>query len=579
MEKITAQILIENREYSKWSFVNPETGIEIENNMIPSPTHFEPSELKLFTKDVVDITIQNPSKIDILISPIRNLKYIAGVLILDGNKTYGRTENKKRLLYKCIPDDKHLPAFLVPYDVKLGFFKSNENKYVIFKYENWNDKHPRGIILETLGDVSVLNVFYEYQLYCKSLHASLADFTKKTRETLNKTSMDEYIERILKNPNYQIEDRKHEYIFTIDPANSEDFDDGFGVVELPDGRCKVSIYIAQVYFWLDTLDLWDSFSKRVSTIYLPDQRRPMLPTILSDNLCSLQKGEPRFAVVLDIIIDEKGNIVEDEIKYKNVFIKVKKNYVYEKLMDNKYYNKLFDITTKLDETVKDSHDVVAYWMIKMNEICGKIFKDKQMGIFRTSKYQQTEQKYVNQTMSDNIRRVINHWNNVSGKYVLYDEGCNTEHEVMNISSYIHITSPIRRIVDLLNQMMMIHKLGLIQNISKRGEEFLNDWLKQIDYINVSMKSIRKIQTDCNVLHRCYTDENIMEKIYNGVVFDKTEKMSGMNMYMVYLEELNLLSRITTINNIDNYSKISCRLYLFEDEDKIKKKIRLQMTEN
>ena len=578
MEKITAQILIENREYTKWSFVNPETGIEIENNIIPH-TQFEPSELKLFTKDVIDISIQNTLKIDILISPIRNLKYIAGVLMLDGNKTYGRTENKKRLLYKCIPDDKHLPAFLVPYDIKIGFFKSNENKYVIFKYENWNDKHPRGSILETLGDVSVLNVFYEYQLYCKSLHASLADFTKKTRETLNKASMDEYIQQILNNPNYQIEDRKSEYIFTIDPANSQDFDDGFGVVELPEGRTKVSIYIAQVYFWLDTLDLWDSFSKRVSTIYLPDQRRPMLPTILSDNLCSLQKGEPRFALVLDIIIDEKGNIVEDEITYNNVFIKVKKNYVYEKLMGNKYYNKLFDITTNLDEMVKDSHDVVAFWMIKMNEICGKIFKAKQIGIFRTSKYAQTEQKYVNQTMNDNVRRVINHWNNVSGKYVLYHEGCNIEHEVMNISSYIHITSPIRRIVDLLNQMMMIHKLGLIQNISKRGEEFLNDWLKQIDYINVSMKSIRKIQTDCNVLHRCYTDENIMEKTYNGVVFDKTEKMSGMNMYMVYLEELNLLSRITTINKIDNYSKISCRLYLFEDEDKIKKKIRLQIIEN
>lgn len=575
MEKITAQILIENREYTKWSFVNPETGIEIE----PPPTQFEPSELKLFTKDVIDITIQNTLKIDILMSPIRNLKYIAGVLILDGNKTYGRTENKKRLLYKCIPDDKHLPAFLVPYDIKMGFFKSNENKYVIFKYENWNDKHPRGIILETLGDVSVLNVFYEYQLYCKSLHASLADFTKKTRETLNKASMDEYIQRILNNPNYQIEDRKSEYIFTIDPANSQDFDDGFGVVELPDGRWKVSIYIAQVYFWLDTLDLWDSFSKRVSTIYLPDQRRPMLPTILSDNLCSLQKGEPRFALVLDIMIDKNGNIVEDEITYKNVFIKVKKNYVYEKLMGNKYYNKLFDITTNLDETVKDSHDVVAFWMIKMNEICGKIFKAKQIGIFRTSKYAQTEQKYVNQTMSDNVRRVINHWNNVSGKYILYHEGCNIEHEVMNISSYIHITSPIRRLVDLLNQMMMIHKLGLIQNISKRGEEFLNDWLKQIDYINVSMKSIRKIQTDCNVLHRCYTDANIMEKPYSGIVFDRTEKMSGMNMYMVYLEELNLLSRITTINNIDNYSKISCRLYLFEDEDKIKKKIRLQIIEN
>lgn len=578
MEKITAQILIENREYTKWSFVNPETGIEIENNIIPH-TQFEPSELKLFTKDVIDISIQNTLKIDILISPIRNLKYIAGVLMLDGNKTYGRTENKKRLLYKCIPDDKHLPAFLVPYDIKIGFFKSNENKYVIFKYDHWNDKHPRGIILETLGDVSVLNVFYEYQLYCKSLHASLADFTKKTRETLNKVSMDEYIQRILNNPNYQIEDRKNEYIFTIDPANSQDFDDGFGVVELPEGRWKVTIYIAHVYFWLETLDIWDSFSKRVSTIYLPDQRRPMLPTILSDNLCSLQKGEPRFALAMDIIIDDRGNIVKDEISYKNVFIKVKKNYVYEKLMGNKYYNKLFDITTKLDDTVKDSHDVVAYWMVKMNEICAKLFSENDMGIFRTSKYLHNEVKMHDTNIIDETKRVINHWNNVTGKYVLYDSDCNTKHEVMNLASYIHITSPIRRIVDLLNQMIMVNKLGLVKNMSNNGEKFLKDWLGQMDYINTSMRSIRKIQTDCNVLHRCCNDETIMDGMRKGVVFDKTEKTSGLYMYMIYLEDLKLLTRITTINNIDNYTTISCKLYLFEDEDKIKKKIRVQIIEN
>ena len=35
--------------------------------------------------------------------------------------------------------------------------------------------------------------------------------------------------------------------------------------------------------------LWRSFTKRVSTIYLPDKKRPMLPTILSDCLCSLQE--------------------------------------------------------------------------------------------------------------------------------------------------------------------------------------------------------------------------------------------------------------------------------------------------
>jgi len=50
-------------------------------------------------------------------------------------------------------------------------------------------------------------------------------------------------------------------------------------------------------------------------------------------------------------------------------------------------------------------------------------------------------------------------------------------------------------------------------------------------------------------------------------------------YMVYLEELKLLSRITTMMDIENYTYISCKLYLFEDEDKIKKKIRVQIIEN
>jgi hypothetical protein len=49
--------------------------------------------------------------------------------------------------------------------------------------------------------------------------------------------------------------------------------------------------------------------------------------------------------------------------------------------------------------------------------------------------------------------------------------------------------------------------------------------------------------------------------------------------MIYLEDLKLLTRIATINNIDNYTMISCKLYLFEDEDTLKKKIRVQIIEN
>jgi exoribonuclease R len=570
------RILISSRDYNDWYFVNHETNLLITDE-IP---HIDPGLHKLFTKDVVRIKKESSIKVDILVSPIRTLKYIAGILMLDGNKTYGRTENKKRLLYKCIPDDKHLPAFLVPYDIKIDFSKVNENKYIIFKYDNWNDKHPRGTLLECLGNISDLNVFYEYQLYCKSLHISLTNFTKKTREYLNKSSLDEYMKRIFENPNYQIEDRQNEYIFTIDPQNSQDFDDGFSIVDLPNNKYKVTVYIANVYFWMDILDLWDSFSKRVATIYLPDQRRPMLPTILSDNLCSLQKGQQRFAFAMDIIVDNEGNIFDNEVIFKNVLIKVKKNYVYEQYIDDKYYDKLIEITQKIDKTVKDSHDLVSHWMITMNQICGKWFDTHNIGIFRTSVYrnQFVPIDSIDESLNVDTIRVIKQWNNVSGQYILHN-GENMIHEVMKKSSYIHITSPIRRIVDLLNQIIMINKLGLIKNISDSGSVFLENWLQQMDYINSSMRSIRKVQTDCNVLYRCYNDSSIMDNVQKGIIFDKNEKIDGIYTYMVYLDELKLLSRITTINNFENYSRVSCKLYLFEDEDKIKKKIRLQIIEN
>ena len=79
---------------------------------------------------------------------------------------------------------------------------------------------------------------------------------------------------------------------------------------------------------MDTLDLWESFSNRIATIYLPDRKRPMLPTILSDALCSLQEDRSRFAFTLDITIDATTYEIT-ESKFLNTAIKVRKNLRYD----------------------------------------------------------------------------------------------------------------------------------------------------------------------------------------------------------------------------------------------------------
>jgi hypothetical protein len=91
-----------------------------------------------------------------------------------------------------------------------------------------------------------------------------------------------------------------------------------------------------------------------------------------------------------------------------------------------------------------------------------------------------------------------------------------------------------------------------------------------------MRAIRKIQTDCDLITRCFHNPEIIDFIYKGVIFDKVHKNNGTISYMVFLEDIKILSRITTKNDMENYSIRDFKLFLFEDEDKLKKKIRLQI---
>ena len=581
---IKVRILINDRNYESWSFQDVESNAEIR----PQIPNFNPLEYRLFSNDIFQICESDPSNLQITSSSIRGPNVInAGVLQLNAGKTYGRTSNKKRLLYKCIPDDIRLPAFLIPYEPKIGFEKKMKNKYVVFRFDNWNDKHPHGILTETLGDVDSLEAFYEYQLYCKSLHFSINDITHQARAALNQKPHQEYILNISKNPDFKIKDRKRDYVFTIDPYASMDFDDGFSITRLENGRRQVSVYIANVALWLETLGLWKSFSQRVATIYLPDRRRPMLPTVLSDALCSLQEGQHRFAFVMDLELEEDGSIAKNEIGeeiigFSNAVIQVHKNYRYEQdsLYADPAYRELFDISKLRDSSIDNSHDVVAHWMVEMNSICSRFLMNKKAGIFRSVSFLETrsDDGEIGDDITPECRRVIQTWKNTSGHYLVYsDDISQFEHKILDLRSYVHITSPIRRLVDLLNQMVFSIKFTGT-SFSQDAADFISGWINKMEYVNKAMRSIRKIQNECELLHKCSKNPGILTDIYSGFVFDKLIKNDGSIACMVYLEKLNMISRIILSTDIvKNNSRRDFKLFLFEDEDKTKKKIRLHLS--
>jgi exoribonuclease R len=567
---------INDREYTSWSFLTILDFKEIEFKEI------NPAEEKLFSNDIFSYNEQS-KELKILHSSVRSSKNIPGVLLLKGNKTYGRSKNGK-LLYKCIPDDRRIPTFLVSYEMKkMGFSKVFTNQYVTFNFSEWKDKHPYGIISQLIGPVDLLDNFYEYQLYCKSLNASIQKFTKDASKALKNHTHDAFIENIrVKYPD--IIDRTDNSIWqiiTIDPPNSQDYDDAFSVRILENGMKQLSIYISNVTIWMDVLNLWDSFSSRISTIYLPDRKRPMLPTILSDCLCSLQEKHTRLAFVMDLIID--GNDIID-IKYLNCMIRVAKNYCYEepRLLENENYQNMIELTRVLSKkykyinNVRNSHDVVCYLMILMNYNVAKNLITHKNGIFRYTIMKR--EVSIPESLPEDVAKFIKIWNSAAGQYVdlnCLKEGQTISHELLEMDAYVHITSPIRRLVDLLNIIQFQQNTGIIK-LSENAIIFYKKWIDEIEYINITMRSIRKVQNDCNLLHMCSTCPEIMEKKYTGYVFDKIVRNDGLFQYVVYLPELKLASRVTFRENIENYKLREYKLYLFNDEEKFKKKIRLQL---
>jgi hypothetical protein len=126
------KIAVNDRSYTSWEVYNTETFNKAALDICPV-------DCKLLSDDV--FTVEADNTVKIVHSTVRSGSALPGVLILAGGKTYGRQqkmagENSKRagtvtagkLLYKCIPDDMRLPAFLVPYEIKnMGFSKVFKN--------------------------------------------------------------------------------------------------------------------------------------------------------------------------------------------------------------------------------------------------------------------------------------------------------------------------------------------------------------------------------------------------------------------------------------------------------------------
>ena len=98
---------------------------------------------------------------------------------------------------------------------------------------------------------------------------------------------------------------------TIDPETAKDFDDAISFQELENGVIEVGVHIADVtHFLQPNTDLDQEAYNRATSVYLVDRVAPMLPEILSNNLCSLNPNEDKFCFSAVFKFDKKLQVID-----------------------------------------------------------------------------------------------------------------------------------------------------------------------------------------------------------------------------------------------------------------------------
>jgi len=450
---------------------------------------------------------------------------LKGILILNGKKY----SNGKHIEYICKNSDKNIEDIKLSYKVKLDFQKNVINKYVYY-----TDK-----IENIMGNVNNYDAYVEYEI----INVLKYGYNKEDKLFQKKC------ENITFPPLLREED---EFIFTIDGESTKDFDDAVSITDT-----HINIYISNVPKILEEYDLFKYINK-ISSIYLPNKTINMLPKILSENLCSLKKDNVRNVFYMNINLET----LEISFNTKNVYIS--KNFIYEseELLKNNNYVKLSEEVKKLNnkykylENIKNSHEVIEFLMVLMNYHSSKILNK---GIFRSC------------TRGDEMIKEIKFFFGGNGNYIKEKNG----HEILKLDSYLHITSPIRRIVDIVNMLSLQIQLNLFNgNINN----FIDENIGRIEEINAVNKKIRKMQNRVSLINLSLTT-NILENIYEGYVFildGEVKNKNGTFSYLVYLLDLKLVLPLKSVSKLKFNEKYNFKIYLFMNEGVPKKKIKIEI---
>ena len=118
-----------------------------------------------------------------------------------------------------------------------------------------------------------------------------------------------------------------ETIFTIDGTDSKDLDDAISIKKLENGNYLLGVHIADVSQYVTEGSKMDEEAlHRGTSVYLINKVIPMLPPILSNDLCSLNPNQLRLTLSCEMEINHAGKVVNSRVFESFIKSKAKLNY-------------------------------------------------------------------------------------------------------------------------------------------------------------------------------------------------------------------------------------------------------------
>jgi exoribonuclease R len=216
----------------------------------------------------------------------------------------------KSLIFAC-PIDENLPKIFikmkkfrrVEFIKKLENDKEFKNKYFLVKIVGWalNFKGPKGIIVNELGNCGDIEVETEVLLRSYEVHYG-QEYPHQAMEELKDIESNYLLIKEFQVDDEMLKKRadlRKDIIFTIDPEHSKDLDDAISVKVINEetGLLEIGVHIADPSHFVPKDSLLDKEAlERITTVYLVHKNIPMLPRVLSENLCSLLPYQDRLSI-------------------------------------------------------------------------------------------------------------------------------------------------------------------------------------------------------------------------------------------------------------------------------------------